>query len=88
MRSKPAIVGKWLLAGNSVSGDVYAIDRLRGKLGWHVTASNGIRSGIVVAKQGSAYTAYFADGATYVYAVDVRNGKILWSTKAGVVIWL
>jgi polyvinyl alcohol dehydrogenase (cytochrome) len=84
MRSKPAIMGKWLLAGNSASGDVYAIDRLTGKLGWHVTASNGIRSGIVVAKRGNTYTAYFADGATYVYALDVRNGKILWSTKAGV----
>ncbi len=84
MRSKPAIVGKWLITGNSQTGDVYAIDRFTGKLGWHVTASNGIRSGIVVEKQGNSYTAYFADGATYVYAVDVNKGKIIWSTKAGV----
>ncbi|MEO6838263.1 MAG: PQQ-binding-like beta-propeller repeat protein [Ginsengibacter sp.] len=84
MRSKPAIVGKWLLTGNSQTGDVYAIDRFTGKLGWHVTASNGIRSGIVVVKNGASYMAYFADGATYVYAVDVNKGKIIWSTKAGV----
>jgi polyvinyl alcohol dehydrogenase (cytochrome) len=83
MRSKPAIVGKWLLTGNSQTGDVYAIDRFTGKLGWHVTASNDIRSGIVVAKDGNNYTAYFADGATIVYAVDIKRGKILWSTKAG-----
>jgi len=84
MRSKPAIVGNWLLEGNNVTGDVYAINRLTGKLGWHVTASGGIRSGIVVVKQDNSYTAYFADWATYVYAMDVRTGKILWSTKAGV----
>ncbi|MEO8859815.1 MAG: PQQ-binding-like beta-propeller repeat protein [Ginsengibacter sp.] len=84
MRSKPVIVGKWLITGNSQTGDVYAIDRFTGKLGWHVTASNGIRSGIVVAQDGNKYTAYFADGASYVYAVDVSRGKILWSTKAGV----
>lgn len=84
MRSKPAIVGKWLLTGNSQTGDVYAIDRFTGKLGWRVTASNGIRSGITVAKEGNSYIAYFADGATYVYAVDVNKGKILWNTKAGV----
>ncbi|HUZ61148.1 MAG TPA: PQQ-binding-like beta-propeller repeat protein [Hanamia sp.] len=84
MRSKPAIVGKWLLTGNSQTGDVYAIDRFTGKLGWHVTASNGIRSGIAVEKEGNSYIAYFADGATYVYAVDVNKGKILWNTKTGV----
>jgi len=84
MRSKPAIVGDWLIIGNSQSGDVYALNRFTGKLGWHVTASNGIRSGIVVAKQGDSYIAYFADAVTNVYAVDVRKGKILWSTKAGV----
>jgi len=84
MRSKPAVAGDWLIIGNSQSGDVYALNRLTGKLGWHVTASNGIRSGIVVARQGNSYIAYFADGGSFVYAVDVRKGKILWSTKAGV----
>lgn len=83
MRSKPSVAGDWLIIGNSQSGDVYALNRFTGKLGWHVTASNGIRSGIVVVKQGDSYTAYFADAAASVYAVDVRKGKILWSAKAG-----
>ena len=83
MRSKPSVAGDWLITGNSQSGDVYALNRFTGKLGWHVTASNGIRSGIVVVKQGDSYTAYFADAAANVYAVDVRKGKILWSAKAG-----
>ena len=83
MRSKPSVAGDWLITGNSQSGDVYAINRFTGKLGWHVTASNGIRSGIVVDKQGDSYTAYFADALANVYAVDVRKGKILWNHKRG-----
>lgn len=83
VRSKPAIVGDWLIVG-SQSGEVYALNRKTGKIGWHVTAGNGLRSGIVINKEGDNLTAYFADGATYTYAVDVKTGKILWSAKAGV----
>ncbi len=82
VRSKPALIGDWLIVG-SQSGEVYALNRKTGKIGWHVTAANGIRSGIVVSKEGNAVTAYFADGATYTYAVDVKTGKILWSVRAG-----
>ncbi len=83
MRSKPAVAGDWLIIG-SESGEVYALNRKTGKIGWHVTATSSIRGGIVVAKDGNAVTAYFADGATYVYAVNVKTGKVLWSTHAGV----
>ncbi len=83
VRSKPAVVGDWLIVG-SQSGEVYALNRKTGKIGWHVIASNGIRSGIVVNKEGDDVTAYFADGSTYTYAVDVKTGKILWSARAGV----
>ena len=83
VRSKPAIVGDWLITG-SQSGEVYALNRQTGKIGWHVAAANGIRSGIVVNKEGDNVTAYFSDGSTNVYAVDVKKGKILWSVRAGV----
>jgi len=83
IRSKPAVAGNWLIVGSG-SGEVYALNRQTGKIGWHITAANGIRSSIVVAKEGNTYTAYFADGSTFVYAVDVKTGKILWSTRAGV----
>jgi polyvinyl alcohol dehydrogenase (cytochrome) len=82
VRSKPALIGNWLIVG-SQSGEVYALDKQTGKIGWHVTATAAIRSGVVVAKDGDALTAYFADASTYTYAVDVRSGKILWSTRAG-----
>lgn len=83
VRSKPAVIGDWLIVG-SQSGEVYALNRKTGKIGWHVTAANGLRSGIVVNKEGDDVTAYFADGSTYTYAVDVKTGKILWSARAGV----
>lgn len=83
VRSKPAIVGDWLIVG-SQSGEVYALNRNTGKIGWHVTAANGLRSGVVVNKDGNNITAYFVDASTYAYAVNVKTGKILWSTRAGV----
>ncbi len=45
VRSKPAIVGNWLIVG-SQSGAVYALNRNTGKIGWQVNAGNGLRSGI------------------------------------------
>jgi polyvinyl alcohol dehydrogenase (cytochrome) len=83
VRSKPAIAGDWLIVG-SQSGEVYALNRETGKIGWHITATTAIRSGIVVVKNAGAVTAYFADAATYTYAVDVKRGKILWSMRAGI----
>jgi polyvinyl alcohol dehydrogenase (cytochrome) len=82
VRSKPALVGDWLIVG-SQSGEVYALNRNTGKIGWHVRATGQIRSGITIGKNAGAITAYFADFATYVYAVDVKTGKVLWSERAG-----
>ncbi|HEY4324741.1 MAG TPA: PQQ-binding-like beta-propeller repeat protein [Mucilaginibacter sp.] len=82
IRSKPAIVGDWLIVG-SQSGEVYALNRLTGKIGWHVKASGAIRSGIVIEKKAGAVTAYFADAGTHIYAVDVKSGKVLWRVLAG-----
>ncbi len=83
VRCKPAIVGNWVIVGCQ-SGDVYALNKHTGKIGWHVKAKGTIRSGVVIVRDAGAVTAYFADGATHTYAVDVKTGKILWSTRAGV----
>lgn len=83
VRNKPAIAGDWLITG-SQSGDVYAINRFTGKIGWRVTATTGIRSSITIANTAGGPVAYFADGATYTYAVKVATGKILWSSRASV----
>ena len=82
VRCKPAIIGNWIIVG-SQSADVYALNKFTGKIGWHLKVKTGIRSGMVVLRNAGAVTAYFADGATNVYAADVKTGKILWTTHAG-----
>ncbi len=47
MRSKPAVLGDWLIVGGQY-GDVWAINRRTGKLGWHFEADAAIRGAIAV----------------------------------------
>jgi polyvinyl alcohol dehydrogenase (cytochrome) len=82
IRSKPATAGNWLIAGSQY-GDLYAIDRHDGKLGWIFTASAAIRGAIVIAKDSNRRVAYFADYSTNVYAVDIVSGKLIWNQRAG-----
>ncbi|MFD2570761.1 PQQ-binding-like beta-propeller repeat protein [Spirosoma soli] len=82
VRSKPAIVGNWLIVGSQF-GDVYCLDKHTGKIGWHYAAKAAIRGAISVVEQGSTVRAYFADNSTNVYALDVRTGKLVWESKAG-----
>jgi polyvinyl alcohol dehydrogenase (cytochrome) len=82
IRSKPAVAGNWLIVGSQY-GDLYAIDRQTGKLGWIFTASAAIRGAIVIAPDSGRPMAYFADYSTNVYAVDIRNGKQCWVRRAG-----
>ena len=81
-RSKPAIVGSWLIVGGQF-GDLFAIDRKTGKIGWHFVGNAAIRGGITVGKIGTRLTAFFADYATNAYAVDINTGKLIWSQRAG-----
>lgn len=81
-RSKPAVVGEWLIAGGQY-GDVVSINRKTGKLGWVFTASAAVRGAVTVQRAGNSITAYFADYSTNVYAVNVKTGKLLWNTRAG-----
>ncbi len=82
-RAKPAIVENWLIIGTQW-GNVVALDKQTGKIGWDFTANAAIRGAITVSVSGSKVTAYFADFTSTAYAVDVRTGKLIWSTRAGV----
>ncbi len=82
MRSKPAMVGDWLLVGSQY-GDLYALNKKTGKIGWHFTAGAAIRGAIVTIKKGNQLIAYFADFSTNVYAVNVRTGKLIWKSRVG-----
>jgi polyvinyl alcohol dehydrogenase (cytochrome) len=81
-RSKPAVVGDWLIVGGQF-GDLFAINKYSGKIGWHFTASAAIRGAIAVVPTANSLIAYFADFSTNVYAIDVRTGKLLWNKRAG-----
>ena len=82
VRSKPAVAGDWLLVGSQF-GDVFALNKKTGKIGWHFSAGAAIRGAIVIIKKENRLIAYFADYSTNVYAVDVRTGKEIWKSRAG-----
>ena len=83
VRSKPAVVGDWLIAGSQF-GDLFCINRRTGKLGWHFTANAAIRGAITVVKSAHSVIAYFSDFSCTVYAVDVMKGKAIWSKRAAI----
>ncbi len=82
-RSKPALVGDWLLVGSQY-GDLFAINKNTGKIGWHFSASAAIRGAIATVRKGDSIIAFFGDFSTNVYAIDVRTGRQIWNTRAGI----
>ncbi|MBS1596970.1 MAG: PQQ-binding-like beta-propeller repeat protein [Bacteroidetes bacterium] len=81
-RTKPAVAGNWLIVGGQY-GEVIAINRKTGKIGWVFTASAAIRGAITVRKTATSMVAYFADFTTNVYAIDIKTGKLIWNKRAG-----
>lgn len=83
VRSKPAVVGDWLIVGGQF-GDVYALHKNTGKIGWVFKGDAAIRGAIAVAPSNNGLRVYFADYATNVYALDVNTGKLIWKRRAGI----
>lgn len=82
VRSKPTIIGDWLLVGTQL-GDVYCIHKKTGKIGWRFIAKSAVRGAIHVVQQPQGPQAFFADNSTNVYALDVATGKLLWEKRVG-----
>ncbi|GAB4032200.1 outer membrane protein assembly factor BamB family protein [Spirosoma jeollabukense] len=82
VRSKPAIVGDWLIMGSQF-GEVYCLHKQTGKIGWRFLAKSAVRGAVSVVQQGNEIQAFFADNNTNVYALDVKTGKLIWESKAG-----
>lgn len=82
VRSKPAIIGDWMIVGSQF-GEVYALNRHTGQIGWMFQADAAIRGAIFYTAEGEALTAYFADYATNVYSIDIRTGELNWKKRAG-----
>ena len=81
-RSKPAVAGDWLIVGSQF-GEVYAINKNTGKVGWQYSAAAPIRGAISIVQNKGSLTAVFSDYSTNVYAIDVKTGKLKWNTRAG-----
>ncbi|MHA4846291.1 outer membrane protein assembly factor BamB family protein [Flavitalea antarctica] len=81
-RGKPAVAGDWLITGSQF-GQIYAINKHTGKIGWEFTAAAAIRGAINIVKSKNNVTAIFADYTSNVYAIDVKTGKQRWNTRAG-----
>jgi polyvinyl alcohol dehydrogenase (cytochrome) len=82
IRSKPACVGDWIIVGGQY-GELFAINKSSGKLGWIFNANAAIRGAIAITEIAGNITAFFADYSTNVYAVDVKTGKLIWNKRAG-----
>ncbi|HLY70563.1 MAG TPA: PQQ-binding-like beta-propeller repeat protein [Puia sp.] len=82
IRSKPACVGDWIIVGGQF-GELMAIHKNSGKIGWVFNANAAIRGAIAITENAGVITAFFADFSTNVYAVDVKTGKLIWNKRAG-----
>ncbi len=82
VRCKPAVIGDWLIVGDQY-GEVYAIHKQTGKIGWTFLADAAIRGAIELTEDDGRVTAYFADYSTNTYAVAVNTGKLIWKKRAG-----
>lgn len=78
-RSQPVMYGRHLLVG-SQSGSVYALDLASGCATWEFKADVEVRSALMVDPSGER--AYFGDIKGMVYAINPRDGSLVWKALA------
>jgi polyvinyl alcohol dehydrogenase (cytochrome) len=86
VRSQPALAAGALYVG-SHNGNLYALDRMSGCARWIYQAGSEVRGSAIVSswKAGDRHArplVYFGDVTGVVYAVDARDGKLVWRTRA------
>ena len=83
VRTKPTVVGESVLVGGPF-GEVLALDAATGCVRWSYEAEAAVR-GNVLAGEGAdgGAVAYFVDFRTNAYALDLRDGSLLWKTRVG-----
>src|SRR5947209_2076453 len=78
---QPTIVGGRLFLG-SADGTVYSLDARTGCVYWTYKAPATVRTAISLgAIDKGRNAAYFGDVKANVYAVDAKNGELLWKTQ-------
>jgi outer membrane protein assembly factor BamB len=82
----PVVAGRLLLVSDAYSNAVFAVDRFTGLQAWRAAGEAGFggpKSSPVVA----GATAYVGSGDTYVYALEVATGRVLWKTRTAASIF-
>ena len=82
-RSQPTIAYGAVYVGSD-NGTVYALDLASGCVRWTYRAAAEVRTGIVAetgVTAGAVPRLFFGDVIAHAYALDARNGKLLWSAK-------
>ena len=85
---QPAVVGDLILAGGT-GGRVFALDTHSGCTHWSYDAGALVRTGIVIDQLPAGHApghkarlvAWFGDDRGFLHAIDVRDGKRLWSVR-------
>jgi len=72
--AQPVVVGGRVFVG-SAAGLVYSLDAATGCTYWSFQADAGVRTAITI---GPGNVAYFGDLRAQAYALDAKNGKLLW----------
>jgi polyvinyl alcohol dehydrogenase (cytochrome) len=79
--AQPAVAGGRLFTG-SAGRRVYSLDPASGCMYWVVGTEAPVRTAISIGATGeSRYAAYFGDFHANVYAVNAKNGDLLWKTR-------
>jgi polyvinyl alcohol dehydrogenase (cytochrome) len=85
--AQPTVAGGRIFVG-SQNGTVFSLDAKTGCIVWTFAAHSGVRGSVTIARAASAadrrpaaYSAFFADQAGYVYAVNASSGALLWSRR-------
>ncbi len=73
----PTVVGGRLYLP-SADGTVYSLNPQSGCIYWMYKATDGVRTGVVVSDDGQ--TAYIGDLHSWMHAVNVKTGDMLWKT--------
>ncbi len=82
---QPTIAGGRLYVTSS-SGRVYSLDAKTGCTHWTFDAANGVRTAVSIARihggaDGVQVVTFFGDDSANVYALDAKDGKLIWQKK-------
>lgn len=77
---QPTLVGGRVYVTSS-SGRVYSLDAKSGCTYWTYDAVAPVRTAVSIARVHGGLRALFGDDASFVYALDAANGKLLWKRQ-------